>query len=98
VLLASVPSPDTGIDSIKSLGYEVIPFINWEAIASNKKDLEQDALNLCKDETEDLRENLQLEEELQVLLAEKDVMQLSMEELQKKLEISEAQCCSPPAR
>jgi hypothetical protein len=37
---ANVPSPETGPDSIKGLGYEALPFINWEALTSNKKDLE----------------------------------------------------------
>jgi hypothetical protein len=71
---------------------EAFPFINWEAITSNKKDLEQDSLNFCKNKTEDdLKEkNSQQEERLQVLLAEKEGMQLRGEELQKKTEITEA--------
>jgi hypothetical protein len=40
---ASVPSLDTGLDSIEGLEYEVIPFINWEAITSKKEGLERDA-------------------------------------------------------
>jgi hypothetical protein len=65
--------------------------MNWDVITSNRKDLERDVLNLCK-KTEDLKEkNLQLEEKVQVLLAEKEATQLSMEELQRKLEITEAQ-------
>jgi hypothetical protein len=72
--------------------YEAFPVINWEAIVtSRKKDLEQDALNLCNNKTEHMEEkNLQLEKKLQILLAEKEAMQLSREEHQKKLELSEA--------
>jgi hypothetical protein len=49
-----------------------------------------DALNLSNKPQEDLKgKNLQLEK-LQVLLEAKEVMQLSLEELQKKLELSKA--------
>jgi hypothetical protein len=91
-LPASVPSSDTGIKSHKKLVYEAFPVINWEAIiTSRKNDLEGDALNVCSDKTEDLKEkNLQLEKKLRILLAEKEAMQLSREDLQKKLELSEA--------
>jgi hypothetical protein len=57
-----------------------VSFINWEAITSNKKDLEQDALDLCKNKTEeDLKEKNSWLEKLQVLLTDKEVLQLGME-------------------
>jgi hypothetical protein len=91
-LPASVPSPDTGIKSSKKLAYEDFPVINWEAvITSGKNDVKRDALNVCNHKTEDLKEkDLQLEKKLQILLAEKEAMQLSREELEKKLALSEA--------
>jgi hypothetical protein len=91
-LAASVPSPDTGIKSHKKLVYEAFPVINWETVVTSRKnDLEGDALNVCNDKTKDLKEkNLQLEKKIQILLSEKEAMQLSREELQKKLELSEA--------
>jgi chromosome segregation ATPase len=46
---------------------------------------------VCNHKTEDLKEkDLQLEKKLQILLAEKEAMQLSREELEKKLALSEA--------
>jgi predicted nuclease with TOPRIM domain len=46
---------------------------------------------LCNNKTKYLKEkNLQLQKKLQILWAEKEAMQLSMEELQKKLELAEA--------
>jgi hypothetical protein len=51
LLPASVPSPDSGISSIKILPYEAIFFMRWEFIKLNKKDQEQDALNLCRNKT-----------------------------------------------
>jgi hypothetical protein len=48
---ATVPLPDTGISSIRSLAYEAIFFMKWKFIKLNKKDLEQDALNLCRNKT-----------------------------------------------
>jgi hypothetical protein len=90
-LPASVPSPDIGIKSHKKLAYEAFPVINWETVVkSRKNDLEGDALNMCN-KTKDFKERkLQLEKKVQILLAEKEAMQLSREELEKKLELSEA--------
>jgi hypothetical protein len=51
VLPANVPSPDSGIGSIKSLAYAPIFFMKWEFIKLNKKNQEQDALNLCRNKT-----------------------------------------------
>jgi hypothetical protein len=53
---APVPSapnaaPDSGIGSIKSVAYEAIFFMKWEFIKLNKKNQEQDALNLCRNKT-----------------------------------------------
>jgi hypothetical protein len=76
--------------SLISLASKAILSISWEAVTTgNKKDLERYALNLCKNKTaEDLNESSEMEERLPVLLTEKEAMQLGMEELQKKLEIS----------
>jgi hypothetical protein len=51
VLPASVPWTDSGIGSIESLAYEAIFFMKWEFIKLNRKDQEQDALNLCRNKT-----------------------------------------------
>jgi hypothetical protein len=98
VLPASVSSSDTAIDSSKSLAYESFPFINWESITSNKKDLEQDALNLCNKKTEEYLKEKNLEEKLQVLLGEKEACKLACRSFGKSWSYLRPGCCSPPAR
>jgi hypothetical protein len=74
-------------------------FINWEATTSvNKKDLEQDALNLCKNKTTLQKKNSQLEEGLQVLMTEKKVMRPSMGSCRRSWRCLRPCCCSPRAR
>jgi hypothetical protein len=40
-------------------------------------------------EQNQIKKNVQLEDQIQVLMAEKEAMELNTEELQKKLELSE---------